>query len=82
MKTNSLSIGPELKAALGECRPGETKQVLLTITVNNADDAGLDGTVVAVEPYEAPAEEEPEMAPPGPAAPGAGSPALQAAIQA
>lgn len=67
MKTNSLSLDAELAGQLGECKPGETKTITLTVTVD-AMDEGLMATVDSVEPY---AEEEEVYEEPAPKKKGA-----------
>jgi len=77
MKTNSLSLAPDMVAELGECAVGDTKEVMVTITVDAKDDTGLSGTITAVEPYETEPEVE-EVEPEMPS--GSGSKALKAAL--
>jgi len=83
MTPNSVSVDPEMAAALGDCQPGESKQMLITVTVNTHDEEGITATITGVEPYVAPAEEEAEEAvEPAPTAypAGSGSKALQQAL--
>lgn len=74
MKANSLSLDPDLTAALGECEVGETKSMMVTVRVDAKDDTGLKATVTEVEPYEMEEVEEEETPP-------SGSSALKEAIE-
>lgn len=80
MKANSLVLDPEMADQLGDCQPGEEKQVTLTIKVDKHDDTGLSGTVTEVQPYDeedtqdSGADEESE------GEPGMGSPAMKKAM--
>jgi hypothetical protein len=63
MKADSFSVGPEFADVLGECEPGDTKRVMVTMTVGTHDEKGITGTITAVEPYEEEVEEEPAPSP-------------------
>jgi hypothetical protein len=65
MKANTLHVDPELEAQLGECKVGDTKQMLVTVEVTGKDDKGLTATITGVEPYEdtEPEYEEPTESP-------------------
>lgn len=58
MKQNLLTVDPEMEAQLGECKVGDTKQMLVTVEVTAKDKDGLSAKITGVEPY-AEAEEEP-----------------------
>lgn len=60
MKMNSLSLAPELSSQLGECKPGDSKSFMVTVTVDSKSKDGLSATVNNVEPYEH-EEEDMEM---------------------
>lgn len=74
MTANSFAVDSELEASLGECKVGDTKQIMMTVEITGKDDSGLSGKIVGVEPYDT-AEEAPETE-----APSTGSKALKDAL--
>lgn len=59
MSANTISLDADMKAKLGECKPGDKKTFTVTVTVDDAKE-GLKATVNEVAHYEKePAKEKP-----------------------
>lgn len=81
MKPNFVTVDAEMAKELGDCAVGDTKKMMVTMTVDGMGESGLTGTITAVEPYEAPEEPEAEEEVAAPVA-GQKSKALAEAISA
>lgn len=85
MKSNSISLDPEMSKELGDCAVGESTNITLKVTCDAMDDTGFRGTVEEVIDYGGDQGEGEPAAPPPPAkGPPAGkskrAPALAEAI--
>jgi hypothetical protein len=64
MSPNSITLSPEMQSKLGQCKPGETKKMTVTVKVGDVKD-GFKGEIVEVSPYTEEAEPEPAATPKG-----------------